>query len=758
MILDQAEEYFTYHGDAGGFERALAELVNRPLRVNVLLSLREDTLARLDRLKGAIPNLFANVLRLDRLDRAAGRAAILRPLERWGELEGEDVVAEDVLVERVLDGVGAGRIELGPGGLGAVEPNGSPRGIEAPYLQLVMQRLWDVERGAGSTTLRAETLDALGGAGQIVADHLERAIDALTPEQREIAARLFDHLVTPSGMKIAHEASDLARVRRRAGGARSGPSSRRSRTTASCAPTRAAAGRSSTTCSPAPCSAGRPVTTRSGRSPARARSRGDGIAGSASSRSARSSALRWRPRSRSSRLAQRSDAREQAQVATSGQLAASALSLIDSDPELGLALALEAARVDPNPRAEDALRRTLAASRERAIYDVGHPLVSLDLDRSGTKALVVGRRSRCPADRPSRRRRAVGAPGRRRRSRVRSRRAHRACRPPTVAAALDARTGRPLGDPVRLVAAGQRRDARPEPRRSHRRSSSPASPAPASSTSRQGLRSAASSSRRASPTRRTRRRVASSRAPGVDRSARLWDSRTWTETRALRGPCRPGHRRCVRPDERPRRNRQHGSDGADLAWPNRRARRLPCTGTRATSRTSRSVPAGLVVTASGDETARTWAADGRPIQELRGHTGSVVAAEFAGRDVVVTAGADGTIRTWDPGTSVELGAARVEAPPPPSKRATGAGGAEAEAIKAVIRLRTPAGERDAPRPRGSRQHRRVQPGRATPRVRGPRPRRHRLGRRERRDRASLLRGAVGIRRRTLASARTGGGS
>ena len=92
MILDQAEEYFTYHGDAGGFERALAELVNRPLRVNVLLSLREDTLARLDRLKGRIPNLFANVLRLDRLDRAAGRAAILRPLERWGELEGEDVV------------------------------------------------------------------------------------------------------------------------------------------------------------------------------------------------------------------------------------------------------------------------------------------------------------------------------------------------------------------------------------------------------------------------------------------------------------------------------------------------------------------------------------------------------------------------------------------------------------------------------------------------------------------------------------------
>ena len=91
LMLDQAEEYFTYHGDGDGFDVALAELVDGPLRVNVLLSLREDTLAALDRLKGAIPNLFANVLRLDRLDRAAGRAAIVKPLERWSELEGEPV-------------------------------------------------------------------------------------------------------------------------------------------------------------------------------------------------------------------------------------------------------------------------------------------------------------------------------------------------------------------------------------------------------------------------------------------------------------------------------------------------------------------------------------------------------------------------------------------------------------------------------------------------------------------------------------------
>ena len=153
LILDQAEEYFTYHESRGPFEEALAAAVNRPLRVNVLLSLREDTLASLDRLKADIPQLFSNVLRLDRLDRAAGRAAIVGPLRRWNELEGDEVLAEDALVERVLDGVGVGRIELGPGGVGAVEGNGAPLRIEAPYLQLVMQRLWDVERARGSSDL-----------------------------------------------------------------------------------------------------------------------------------------------------------------------------------------------------------------------------------------------------------------------------------------------------------------------------------------------------------------------------------------------------------------------------------------------------------------------------------------------------------------------------------------------------------------------------------------------------------------------------
>jgi WD40 repeat protein len=56
-----------------------------------------------------------------------------------------------------------------------------------------------------------------------------------------------------------------------------------------------------------------------------------------------------------------------------------------------------------------------------------------------------------------------------------------------------------------------------------------------------------------------------------------------------------------------------------------------------------------VVTASDDQTARTWdAATGKPLATLQGHTGAVNAAAFSpDGSRVVTASFDGTARTWD---------------------------------------------------------------------------------------------------------------
>jgi WD40 repeat protein len=213
LILDQFEELFLYHPRGGRFAEQLAEVLRAPgLRVNVLIGIREDALARLDALKAAIPNLLANRLRLDRLDRMAGGAAIVGPIGRYNTLVDIDeaVEVEPALVEDVLDEVTAGRVELSVAGRGIAAGGADEGRIEAPYLQLVLARLWEVESERGSRTLRQATLRELGGAERIVEDHLERAMAALSPREKGAAAAMYNFLVTPSGTKIAHGVHDLA--------------------------------------------------------------------------------------------------------------------------------------------------------------------------------------------------------------------------------------------------------------------------------------------------------------------------------------------------------------------------------------------------------------------------------------------------------------------------------------------------------------------------------------------------------------------
>jgi hypothetical protein len=61
LILDQFEEYFLYHPYDEGLPVELGEvLAARDLNVHVLLSIREDALAALDRFEGHVPHLFQN--------------------------------------------------------------------------------------------------------------------------------------------------------------------------------------------------------------------------------------------------------------------------------------------------------------------------------------------------------------------------------------------------------------------------------------------------------------------------------------------------------------------------------------------------------------------------------------------------------------------------------------------------------------------------------------------------------------------------
>ena len=192
LLLDQFEEYVLYHGAEGPLSSALPELLRRPgLRVNILIALRDDCLADLDEFTARIPELFANLLRLDRIERDEGRAAILGPLERFGELTGTRYTAEPELVEAVLDEAS------------------TANGVEAPYLQLVLERLWEREREEGSSTLRLATFRRIGGSRAVVHDHVRSALEQLSASEQQAATRVVRQLVTPSGRKVSHEAADL---------------------------------------------------------------------------------------------------------------------------------------------------------------------------------------------------------------------------------------------------------------------------------------------------------------------------------------------------------------------------------------------------------------------------------------------------------------------------------------------------------------------------------------------------------------------
>jgi WD40 repeat protein len=216
VILDQFEEYFLYRSREPvpeQFADELARCVNRAdLPANFLIAIREDAYAGLgDLFKGRIANVYGNYLHIDYLDRASAEKAIRQPLAVYNSQPGitERVEIQDELVEAVLDQVRAHDLsDLIQGEATAADGGGR---VATPLLQLVMETIWQRDRAAGSRELRLATLQNLQGVEKIVDTHLWKALRALGGRERQTAIDVFDHLVTPSGGKIAEPVPDLAR-------------------------------------------------------------------------------------------------------------------------------------------------------------------------------------------------------------------------------------------------------------------------------------------------------------------------------------------------------------------------------------------------------------------------------------------------------------------------------------------------------------------------------------------------------------------
>src|SRR5215510_9157260 len=141
------------------------------LSINIILAMREEELSKLDRFRPRIPTLLSNLLRLDHLDRTEATNAIRKPLAVYNTKHAEQMFIEDPLVDEIINQVRPRPFAESDDGQ-PVTSSGAQHvqyesKIETPFLQLVLVRLWNVERAQGSASLRLNPFQGLGGAKAI---------------------------------------------------------------------------------------------------------------------------------------------------------------------------------------------------------------------------------------------------------------------------------------------------------------------------------------------------------------------------------------------------------------------------------------------------------------------------------------------------------------------------------------------------------------------------------------------------------------
>ena len=166
VVLDQFEEYLDRHA-THAFDGELARAVRDPdVRASFLLGIREDRFASLDRLNAKVPRLFGRTLRLGDLDRESARAAITEPLTK---LESPASV-DPKLVEDFL---------------------GDQTAIPAIKLQIVFDRVWEIDSGRTPVRLLAESYHTYD-------DPLDYFVTSRIPSwagvDREICIRVLEDL------------------------------------------------------------------------------------------------------------------------------------------------------------------------------------------------------------------------------------------------------------------------------------------------------------------------------------------------------------------------------------------------------------------------------------------------------------------------------------------------------------------------------------------------------------------------------------
>lgn len=232
FIFDQFEEYIYYHplsGDGKDFDSAFARTVNDPdVSASFLLSLREDGLGKLIRLRGRIPGLLGNIIKLDHLDASGAEEAIREPLQKYNKANDAKGEIEPKLVEILVAEADVTKLEMDESDEGAsgTKKRDSGARYRALALQAVLIRLWEKVVGPADApvsslpkhfTLTFNALSELakGRAAKepevnyVVRTYFDERLRKLSPGEAETAADIFRYLVRPGGHKRARTLDTL---------------------------------------------------------------------------------------------------------------------------------------------------------------------------------------------------------------------------------------------------------------------------------------------------------------------------------------------------------------------------------------------------------------------------------------------------------------------------------------------------------------------------------------------------------------------
>lgn len=217
ILLDQFDDYLILNPKAnrgrGSFDQEFTNAVSkRGLPVNFLIAIRDDLLASLDRYHSTVAGLYGNLIRLEALTRNQAREAIQNPVFVAYNSKHQDkkIGIEAELVRAVLNSVSFKSDEDSRDGSDQQIAVDQP--IDAGGLQLAMKAVWEWEIGHGSQTLRQETFERkLGALLGITTRYVDERFRTLSPRERRLSAKIFDNLITPGGLGVAHQLSDLAK-------------------------------------------------------------------------------------------------------------------------------------------------------------------------------------------------------------------------------------------------------------------------------------------------------------------------------------------------------------------------------------------------------------------------------------------------------------------------------------------------------------------------------------------------------------------